>query len=48
MVKAIVAYKNAIAVLEGTKEYNTLGLATISLAYIYEQNENFAPFPHSV
>lgn len=40
--KAIIAYKNAIAALGGTQEHNILGLATINMAYIYKQNENYA------
>lgn len=36
--KALVAYKNAIELLQNTEEYNTLGLAALNIGYVY-QNE---------
>jgi hypothetical protein len=39
--KAMLAYKNAALALDGTKEYNTIGLVSINMAYIYELNKNY-------
>lgn len=39
--KAILAYKKALVALDGTKEFNTLGLATVNMGYIYEQDKNY-------
>lgn len=39
--KAMLAYKKAALALDGTKEYNTLGLVTVNMGYIYELNKNY-------
>ncbi len=39
--KAILAYKKAVLALDGTSEYNTLGLATVNMGYVYEQDKNY-------
>lgn len=39
--KAMLSYKKAFVALDGTKEYNTLGLATVNMGYIYEQDKNY-------
>ena len=39
--KAMLAYKNAALALNGTTEYNTLGLVTVNMGYIYEQDKNY-------
>lgn len=39
--EAMLAYKKAVAELDQTKEYNTRGLATINMGYIYEQERNY-------
>ena len=38
---AMLAYKNALLVLEGTGEYNTSGLTAINMGYIYRQDKNY-------
>jgi len=39
--KAMLAYKNALVTLEGTEEYNLLGLISFNMGYIYRQDKNF-------
>jgi len=39
--KAMFAYKKASLALEGTKEYNLLGLISVNMGYIYEQDKNY-------
>ncbi len=39
--KAMLAYKKAALALDGTKEYNTLGLALVNMGYTYEQDKNY-------
>lgn len=39
--KAILAYKRAVLALAGTSEYNTLGLATVNMGYVYKLDENY-------
>ena len=39
--KAMLAYKNAVLALNETKEYTTLGLATVNMGYIYELGKNY-------
>lgn len=39
--KAMLAYKKAVLALNGTNEYNTLGLATVNMGYVYEQDGNY-------
>jgi len=39
--QAMLAYKQAVVTLNGTKEYDIIGLATINMGYIYEQDNNY-------
>lgn len=39
--KAMLAYKQASIVLEGTKYYTIAGLASINMGYIYQQDKNY-------